>query len=154
MILSGRDIKWYIESGKLSIFPMSENQFRENGVDLILSSKGLNLFSDSKTETLPHGISCLLCTQETLGMPDDLMGFVELRSTWARRGLILPPTIIDAGFIGEITLEVFNGGKDIPIPVGQRFAHIVFAKLTNPTIPYNGKYQLQKGPTKAIMDKE
>ena len=50
----------------------------------------------------------LLSTLEHVTLPDDLVGMVELRSTWARHGLSMPPTIIDAGFSGTVTLEVIN----------------------------------------------
>ena len=45
-------------------------------------------------------------------MPNDLMGFVEGRSSWARVGLSVHLTApkIDPGFIGTITLETANIG--------------------------------------------
>ena len=81
------------------------------------------------------------------------MAFVELRSTWARQGLLIPPTVVDAGFIGQLTLEVV-AMRDIPTPYGQRFAHLIFAQLLRPTSPYCGKYQGQSGITPAISDQE
>lgn len=84
-------------------------------------------------------------------MPDDVMGFVALRSTWARRGIMIPSTVIDAGFKGNITLEICPH-EDMDAPVGQRFAHIIFAKMTSPSAPYNGKYQGQVGITPALDD--
>lgn len=81
-------------------------------------------------------------------MPNDLMGFVELRSTWARSGIIIPPTIVDAGFRGNLTLEIVPFNDD-PIPYGQRFAHLIFGKLTSPSASYAGKYQNQRGITGA-----
>lgn len=89
-------------------------------------------------------------------LPDDLMAFVELRSSWARRGYMLPPTIVDAGFKGNLTLEIWTamsaehialGGQ--PMPVGERFAHLIFAKTTGPCVPYTGKYTGQRGITEA-----
>jgi dCTP deaminase len=88
-------------------------------------------------------------------MPMDLMGFVQLRSTYARLGLALPPTIIDANFSGQLTLEVLGGSFPVKIYAGDRFCHIIFAKLTSPVEkPYIGKYQLQRGVTLPIPDKE
>jgi len=78
------------------------------------------------------------------------MAFVEIRSTWARQGFMLPPTIVDAGFRGNLTLEIATLGK-AELPVGKPFAHLIFAKLTNPTEPYRGKYDKQLGITKAIL---
>lgn len=78
------------------------------------------------------------------------MAFVELRSTWARQGLLIPPTIVDAGFHGNLTFEVV-AFRDIAIPLGQPFAHLVFARLTSPATPYRGRYYGQTGITGAKL---
>lgn len=144
MILSGRDVEWYIQSGKLKIHPVEPEQFQQNGVDLILEAMDHDWL-------IPH-IFTLGRTREWIEMPDDLMAFVELRSTWARSGLIIPPTIVDAGFKGTLTLEILPC-RSIKPPIGQRFAHLIFAKLTSPSTPYNGKYQGQVEITPPIPDK-
>jgi dCTP deaminase len=142
MILSHSDLKQYILYGGLEFTPsLSEDQFQQNGVDLILDSVEHNIICPT---VFPH--YTLGCTRETIKMPNDLMAFVQLRSTWARRGIILPPTIIDAGFQGQITLEI-GSFCTVTLPIGDRFAHLIFAKLTTPTKPYNGKYQYQTGIT-------
>jgi deoxycytidine triphosphate deaminase len=140
MILSGRDLEWYIKIGRLKIFPVSSSQFQQNGVDLIMS--------DIKQMNGPFWLGC---TKEYLELPDDLMAFVELRSTWARRGYFLPPTIVDAGFKGNLTLELLSYSKeDVRLAVGERFAHLIFAKTSSPCEPYTGKYTGQHGITEAI----
>ena len=145
MILSGRDVAWYIEKKKLVIDPINSEQFQQNGVDLILDEV------TSHPSNFTPGQFVLGTTREYIEMPDDLMAFVQLRSTWARSGIILPPTVVDAGFKGTITLEIvpFSG---ILVPYRQRFAHLIFAKMANPSDPYNGKYQGQKGITQARKD--
>lgn len=148
MILSGRDIKWYIETGKLVIDPVEEIQFRENGLDLILEN------IEDRPTNFAWCEFVLGCTKERFEMPDDLMGFVELRSTWARTGLMIPPTIIDAGFAGNITLEIVSFNKKLPsVPYGQRFAHVIFAKMTSHGKSYAGKYQNQTGITGPKKDR-
>lgn len=142
MILSGRDLALYIETGKLRIDPVKPEQFQQNGIDLILESV--------KQE---FGSFWLGCTREILELPDDLMAFVGLRSSWARQGFLLPPTIVDAGFRGNLTLEILAMGKDPAFkPVGCRFAHLIFAKTTGPCVPYTGKYTNQRGITEAKGD--
>jgi dCTP deaminase len=142
MILSGRDVKLYIDSGKLSISPILPEQFQQNGIDLIL-------------DNLDHKVGpfYLGCTREVISLPDDLMAFVEIRSTWARRGFFLPPTIVDAGFEGNLTLEMLcfvNDQEKQPYaPVGQRFAHLIFAKTSGPCEKYSGVYLGQRGITEA-----
>lgn len=144
MILSGHDLRWYVETGSLKIEPVKDDQFQQNGVDLVLEKmaqyhKGFHLGA----------------TRETLTLPDSLMAFVEIRSSWARQGFFLPPTIVDAGFHGNLTLEILFVGNPIHLkpgmiwPVGQRFAHLIFAKTTSPCEPYAGRYQGQSGITPA-----
>jgi len=71
-----------------------------------------------------------------------------LRSTYARMGLSIPPTIVDAGFEGHLTIEIIGGGFPIKIYSGQGFLHIIFCKLTSPVgKPYDGKYLGQQGVT-------
>lgn len=140
MILTGDDIKQYIAYGSLSFSPvLSSEQYQQNGVDLILQ--------ESEIVSLKKGDFTLASTREWIHVPNDLMAFVQLRSSWARRGIIIPPTVIDAGFSGTITLEI-AAFCDIELPLGERFAHIIFSKLCTPTQPYNGKYQFQRGITK------
>lgn len=138
MILSGRDLAWYIECGKLKIEPCSREQFQQNGFDCILDG------AERKNDHFYLG-----CTREVLTLPDDLMAFVALRSTWARRGFFVPPTIVDAGFSANLTLEIGLLDTAQPLPIGQRFAHLVFARTTGPCDPYRGKYQHQTGITEA-----
>jgi len=89
----------------------------------------------------------LITTLEYIRLPNDLMAFVQLRSTWARHGIFIPPTIVDAGFEGELTLEVLNfSPQPILLGVGWRFCHLIFAKTTSPVEKiYHGTYRGQRG---------
>ncbi|MFP3219959.1 MAG: dCTP deaminase [Candidatus Marsarchaeota archaeon] len=168
-MLSDFDLQNLIKSGRLMITPFSEEIIRENGVDLRLSDEIARhndlgkefildpsdeaaiarTYSVTKSEELIIRPSeqVLLSTYEYVEMPDDLMGFVELRSTWARHGLSIPPTIVDAGFKGTITLEVVNNAPyGIALKPMMRFAHVVFAKtLSKVERSYSGFYSGQKG---------
>ena len=138
MILSGRDIQWYRDKRLLKIEPIEPSQVQQNGIDLVLEEvvlQGLNFW--------------LGATRETLTLPDNLMGFVQLRSTWARRGFLIPPTIIDAGFSGNLTVELWSVLESPEVAVGKLFLHIAFALLTSPGESYRGKYQGQSGITNA-----
>jgi dCTP deaminase len=141
MILSGADVRQYIKHGGLSFSPeLADDQFQQNGIDLVLHSV--------EREFIVAGDFTLGTTAEYVRMPRDLMAFVQLRSTWARKGIMLPPTVVDAGFEGNITLEIAVFGSQ-RLPVGERFAHLIFAKLCSPSEPYAGKYQGQQGITGA-----
>jgi dCTP deaminase len=173
LILSDFDLRNYIREGRLIIEPLTDETIRENGVDLRLGNqiarlKKLNKTLDPKKcrnlkefFTVESGVSFLInpyekilvSTLERVSLPADLMGFVELRSTFARCGLIMPPTIIDGGFEGNITLEIMGSSFPLKLYSGERFAHIVFAKLTSPLgKPYKGKYQGQTGITLPKFD--
>ena len=152
MVLTGHDVGWYIERQRLVIRPITADQMQQNGIDLRLAETVVQIGMPGPALCFTHGQSHLGHTEEYLELPDDLMAFVQLRSTWARRGLLLPPTVVDAGFKGDLTLEIFCGGPDLAIPVGERFIHLVFLRLTGPAEPYNGKYQFQQGVTLAKPD--
>jgi len=100
--------------------------------------------------------SCLASTIEEFFMPDDLVGFVHDKSTWARRGLSLFNTVIEPGWNGFLTLELVNHSDEmLMINAGDPIAQIIFMRMEEPTEkPYTGKYQNQKrGPQPAIMEK-
>jgi dCTP deaminase len=170
MILSDFDLTWYLKSGRLVIVPYDEEIVRENGIDLriggeIAKLKSLNKVFDTRNVTeeqvsefyevlksdefvIYPNERVLLTTLEYIKLPNDIMGFVELRSSFARLGLTIPPTIIDAGFEGNVTLEVHGSTFPIKLYKGQRFAHVIFSKTLNPVLrPYQGKYQGQRGVT-------
>jgi dCTP deaminase len=169
LILSDFDLMNYIRSGRLVIDPFSETIVRENGVDLRLGGEVARLTpSETPLDTnaseadistyfrVERGDSfiirpyekVLLTTLERVRLPNDVMAFVELRSSFAALGLTIPPTIVDAGFEGNITLEVEGSAFPIKLYRGQRFAHVIFAKTLNPVErPYRGRYQGQEGVT-------
>jgi dCTP deaminase len=170
MILSDFDLTWYLKSGRLVIVPYDEEIVRENGIDLRIGGelaklKSLNKVFDTRNVTeeqvsefyevlksdefvIYPNERVLLTTLEYVKLPNDIMGFVELRSSFARLGLTIPPTIIDAGFEGNVTLEVHGSTFPIKLYKGQRFAHVIFSKTLNPVLrPYQGKYQGQRGVT-------
>jgi len=72
-----------------------------------------------------------------------------LRSSIARWGFIAAPTLVDAGFEGQLTIEVM---WTRPAPVrlyrGIRFLHVVFFRTEGKVErPYSGAYQGQRGVT-------
>ncbi|MEM0094834.1 MAG: dCTP deaminase [Candidatus Micrarchaeaceae archaeon] len=171
MILSDFDLEHLIKSKRLLIKPFEKSIIRENGLDLRLADEiayhkdglGEDFFIDPSKEShvkkaytiekncgilkIPKRSQVLLSTYEYISLPDNLVGFVELRSTWARHGLSMPPTIIDAGFSGNVTLEVFNNAPyGILLRPKTRFAHIIFATTMNKVKnTYKGKYLGQRG---------
>lgn len=91
----------------------------------------------------------LASTLEEFRMPDDVLGVVHDKSSWARRGLAAQNTVIEPGWRGFLTLELTNHGKEpICLEQGVGIVQVVFHLLDEPAAqPYNGKYQDQEaGP--------
>ena len=116
MILSDYDLDNIIRAKRLVIDPFEKDTIRENGVDLRLSDemavrnpeltketvfdptneehvKNEYVLKKGKELVIPAHSMVLMSTKEYLSMPNNLMGFVEIRSTWARHGLSMPPTM-------------------------------------------------------------
>lgn len=91
-------------------------------------------------------------TKERFNMPNDLMGKVMNKSTWARLGLDTSMTTnIEPGWRGYLTLELrYSGWKPLKVPAGVGIAQVIFEKITEPRT-YVGKYQDQENrPVAAI----
>lgn len=90
-----------------------------------------------------YGRFCIASAIEEFDMPNDLVGIVHDKSTWARRGLSVFNTVIEPGWKGFLTLElVYHGHEDLIIPAGAGIAQVVFHSTTN-RASYTGKYQHQ-----------
>ena len=84
-------------------------------------------------------------TAQRVSVPAGLRATVEGRSSWGRLAVI-PHTqagYVDAGYEGNITLEIVNlGAMPIKLVPGRRFCQLEFAELRGEAVcPYEGKYQ-------------
>ena len=85
-------------------------------------------------------------------MPNDVLGQVCDKSTWARRGLAARRRRRRPGWRGFLTLELTNHSTEtIALRAGDPIVQIIFFRLEAPTeLPYAGKYQDQEpGPQPA-----
>lgn len=90
-----------------------------------------------------QGNFCLASAIEEFDMPNDLMGIVHDKSTWARQGLTVFNTVVEPGWAGYLTLElVYHGQEPLHIPAGSGIAQVVFHRISQPAA-YTGKYQNQ-----------
>jgi len=99
----------------------------------------------------------LATTLEYIELPEDLTAFVEGRSSLGRLGLFIENAgWVDAGFKGQLTLELFNANSySIRLYPEMRICQLVFAMVDQkPLRPYSGKYQGQRGvvPSKIYLD--
>lgn len=111
---------------------------------------------------LHPGELALGVTMERLTVPDDLVGWLDGRSSLARLGLMIHITAhtIDPGWDGRITLEFANIGRfPLALRPGMRICAVSFEPLSSPTSkPYrlkrDAKYWGQDRPLSSRIDKE
>lgn len=98
----------------------------------------------------PHSFA-LGSSVEYLKMPSDVTGLCQGKSTYARAGILVPPTVMEASWEGNITLEfVNNTGLFNKLYLNEGACQIIFFKGNACKTPYNkiaGKYQGQTGIT-------
>lgn len=102
-------------------------------------------------ESFGEGILALGSSVEEFDMPDNLMGRVLNKSTWARQGLDASMTTnIEPGWRGFLTIElVYHGHEDLLIPAGSGICQVIFETIAEPA-EYVGKYADQPpGPQPA-----
>ncbi len=166
MILSDRDIEALLRLGELVVEPLFDDTVRENGLDLRLGRQYCFLrptgrvldprspgdpgefyeCGEADEIVVPPGRRVLLHTLEYLKLPGYLAGLVNLRSTWARTGIYIPATVVDAGFEGQLTIEVVGSEFPVKLRPGERFLHLVLVRLATPAAkPYRGLYKGQRG---------
>lgn len=91
-----------------------------------------------------EGRFIIASAMEEFQMPDDLVGIVHDKSTWARKGLSVFNTVIEPGWNGFLTLElVYHGHAKLIIPAGAGIAQVIF-HFTSNRARYEGKYQNQE----------
>ena len=179
MILSDRTIREAIDSGRIVIDPFDPAKVQPSSVDLTLDHRFLVFRNHTRgvidvkedlsdltelVEITEPGAAFLLhpgefvlgSTAERIGLPDDLVGRIEGKSSLGRLGLLIHTTagFVDAGFDGGITLELSNVAS-LPITLypGMKIGQISFLQMTTAAdVPYGSgalgsKYAGQVGPT-------
>lgn len=163
MILSDRDIRRYLESGKIVIAPSPdlEDTLGSCSIDFHLGNT-FKIFNHSKypfidprdtsvstTEimkdiTVANGDSfimrpgefCLATTVEHLEIANDLLGRLEGRSSLGRIGIIVHSTAarFDPGWVGVPVLELGNIGV-LPVALypGMKICSFTFEELSSPS---------------------
>jgi len=111
---------------------------------------------------LHPGELALAVTLESVTLPNDLVGWLDGRSSLARLGLMVHVTAhrIDPGWQGRIVLEFYNSGK-LPLALrpGMLIGALSFEPLSGPAArPYNSrqdaKYRDQQGAVASRIDKD
>jgi len=98
----------------------------------------------------PPNSFVLARTVEYMRMPRDVVGLMTVKSTYARCGIVSPPTVLEPGWEGHITIEISN---TTPLPAriyaNEGIAQVLFFKgdedCTTSYADRDGKYQGQRG---------
>lgn len=179
MVLSNVNINEMVNNGLLRIDPFVKENIQGASLDITLSNSFAIMDSkknnDNKVKVLElsepipyrHITSdsfilyprhfVLASTVEYIELPNDISAFVEGRSSIGRAGVFAQNAgWIDPGFSGQITLELYNAGTcGIKLHKGMRIGQLIFCSMNTPTdMPYNGKYQFQKGATESMIFKD
>ena len=187
MILSDRSILEQIKDSTIYVSPFEPANVQPASLDLRIGpdfksfryplSRDIELnpwTSDVSKHMIDHvvgdegyllrpGEFALATTMETIGLPGNLVGRVDGRSSIGRLGIAVHSTagFIDPGFSGQITLELSNVGCfPIRLYPGKRVCQISFHLMSTPAdAPYGhpsrtSKYQGQTGATASRVIKD
>lgn len=162
MLLSDRDIKVEIASGRVGVDPYLESMVQPSSIDVRLdrifrvfenhryphidpSVEQPDLTREVATEgdepfVLHPGEFVLGSTFEVISLPDDVAARLEGKSSLGRLGLLTHSTagFIDPGFSGHVTLELANVAT-LPILLwpGMKIGQVCFFRMTSPAeFPY------------------
>lgn len=176
MILSDRSLREALQSGRIGVEPLGENAVQPSSIDLRLAPQFRVFLNHTRavidvkedlsdlTEMVEVGSEPFILhpgefvlgsTAEVLSLPNDLVARIEGKSSLGRLGLLIHSTagFIDAGWTGQITLELSNvANLPITLYAGMKIGQVSFMQMTTPADnPYGSseiesKYQGQKGP--------
>lgn len=150
MILSDEEISTYVTRMDF-IHPFIEKQLTPNGYDV--SIEDVDLLHDSiclkdGVFTIPKQSAFIVLTKERVTLPYDVVGRLSIKTSYARKGLILSPGVVDAGFSGKLNLCFFNAGNDaVSLEKGKTIVQLVFEKMAKGSLKAyaerSGHYQHQ-----------
>ena len=156
MLLSDRDIKSELDSGRIALEPYEPVMIQPSSIDVRLD-RFFRLFSNHKypfidpAENQPDlthlvevegdepfilhpGEFVLGSTYERVTLPDDVAARLEGKSSLGRLGLLTHSTagFIDPGFTGHVTLELSNVAT-LPIKLwpGMKIGKMCFFRLSS-----------------------
>ena len=92
---------------------------------------------------------------ETVELGLGVVAFMHIRSSLAREGIVGSFAVVDPGFRGQLTLNLYNAGdKEVTFQEGERIVQIVFHSLGNKVEKgYSGSYQDSKGVVSSKRNK-
>jgi dCTP deaminase len=159
-ILSDRQIKRMVESGKLTIDPYNHEQVQPASYDLRIATKILAspvspeelgrvvvLTKEKPTYNILPGQMVGVLSHERLDIPLELCARFGIRSYFARLGInAFGGLQLDPGFRGRLAMNLLNVGPEpVPIRLNDLVFSVEFERLDEPAEkPYSGPYQDQE----------
>jgi len=142
LVLSDVEILSALKAGIIKIVPFSRNCLNPAGYDLRLKNMVV----------IDPGVQELVATIERIELDLNMVGFLNIRSSFAREGVIGSFALVDPGFRGQLTIALFNASKQrVKIKEGERFVQVTFAKLGGTAKRgYVGRYQDSQGVVKSL----
>ena len=141
MLITNGEIKEALKSGEFNIDPYDESRQQPCSYDAragkeALVSRDYTLINLAKVNsvTLQAGDFALIMTQESFRLPLNMAAHIGMKSSWARRGLILLAGMqIDPGFEGHLRLGLYNcGGRAITVDYLDPICTVEFHRLMKP----------------------
>jgi dCTP deaminase len=135
------EIREALASGELIIEQFSEKQIapcsydgRAGGQVLVSGNDNLIDLSTKNSVTLRPGDFALIMTHELFKLPLDIAAHIGMKSSLARRGIILLAGMqIDPNFDGHLRLAMYNcGGRPVTIDYLDSICLIEFHRLAKP----------------------
>ncbi len=157
MLLSDRDIRVEVQSGRVRVEPYNEAMIQPSSIDVRLD-RYFRVFENHKYSVIDPSVEqseltrevevgpkeffilhpgefVLASTYEVISLPDDLAGRLEGKSSLGRLGLLTHSTagFIDPGFSGHITLELSNVAN-LPVKLfpGMKIGQLCLIRLSSP----------------------
>jgi len=120
------------------------------------------VIEQDKAFFLHPGELALAMTHESITLPDNLVGWLDGRSSLARLGLMVHVTAhrIDPGWSGNIVLEFYNSGKlPLALKPHMKIGALSFETMTAPAAkPYtsrvDAKYKNQDGAIASRINRD
>ncbi len=168
-VLTRECIQRELGAGRLVIEPLEPDQVGPASIDLTLGDEirvivpgdrpiavreGTDYREHTRAERLDApfelapGVTIHGITRERVSLPDDLCGFLEGRSQFARLGLMIHVTsaFVQPGVSNRQVLEMSNvSGQPLSIHAGVRLCQLVLMR-TEGRATYRGRFAVQERP--------
>ena len=165
MILTKKHILDLVQHKKLAIKPFSSSQVGPASIDLTLDNT-LRVFKQGNSISVKEGVDykkitkkinfkkgytlqpgelVLGITKEKINLPDNVCGWLNSRSRFARLGLMSHATapFIAPGVNNKQVLEIYNAGpRPLKLKPGLKICHLILQK-TEGKAKYKGRWRSQ-----------